>query len=212
MAMFLELSSNLVRSLSQRDRRALLALAVAAAMFLLLALVALPWMESAEKLRASLPLKEKTLRKYRQMVVLAGPRETDWENLQNRLVEAERGLLDSRAPALASAEMQQLVKQLMAQQGLEMRGADFLPARAIKAADTTYTIAPLSLTFECTLDQLANFLLAARNSSKTLALDQLSTAAITPRPERPQKRVSVRMVIRGLMAAEPAAPKPASNP
>ncbi len=199
-----ERASSLGRSFGGRDRRALLALAVAGALFLLVDFAVLPWIESAQRLRASLPLKEKTLRKYRQMVALAGNREADWESLQKRVAEAEKGLLESRTPALASAELQQLVKQLMSQQGVEMRGADFLPVRPIKLDDATYTAVPLALSFECRLDQLINFLLAARNSGKTMALDQLSIAAAPPQPDRAAKLVSVRMAIRGLMAAEPA--------
>ena len=193
------------RSLNPREKRALAAMALAAALFLLLEFLVLPWMDSAEKLRAALPLKEKTLRKYQQRVALAGARETDWQSLQTRLAEGEKGLLDSRAPAVASAELQELVKQLMAQQGIEMRSADFLPARALKPAAVGYSAVPLSLGFECTLDQLANFLLAARGSSKMLALEQLAISAVPPRPDRPRKLVSVRVVIRGLMIAEPAA-------
>lgn len=193
------------RSLNTREKRALAAMAVAAALFLLLEFFVLPGMDSAEKLRAALPLREKTLRKYQQMVALAGGRETDWQSLQTRLAEAEKGLLDSRTPAVASAELQELVKQLMAQQGIEMRGANFLPARALKPAAAGYTAVPLSLGFECTLDQLASFLLAARSSSKVLALEQLTISTVLPRPDRPRKMVSVQIVIRGLMIVEPAA-------
>lgn len=195
------------RSFNQREKRALGAMGLAAALFLLLQFLLLPAMESAEKLRAALPLREKTLRKHQDLVAQAGARETDWQSLQARLAETEKGLLDSRASAVASAELQQLVKQLMAQQGIEMRSADFLPVRALKPVSAGYAAVPLSLQFECTLDQLANLLLAARGGNKILALEHLTVGAVPPRPDRPRKMVSVRMVIRGLMAEPAAAPK-----
>ncbi len=194
--------------LTPRDRRALAALAVAAALFLLLQFAVLPWTDEAQKLRASLPLKEKTLRKSQQMVALAGAREWGWQSLQSRVADAEKRLLASRVPPVAAAEMQDLLKQLMSRQGIEMRGADFLPVRAVRLGAVTYTAVPLSLAFECTLDQLTNLLLAARDSGRALALDQLAVTAVPPRPDRPRKMLSVRLVIRGLMAAEqPPAPK-----
>jgi hypothetical protein len=196
-------------NLKPREKRALVVMAAAVTLFLLLEFAFLPWMEGTEKVRAGLPLKEKTLRKYQQMVALAADGKAEWRNLQTRLAEAEKGLLESRAPAVASAELQELVKQLMTEQGMEMRSADFRPVRALKPAAAGYSVVPLSLSFECTLDQLTNFLLLAQSNNKTLGLGQFSITAVPPRPKQPLKMVAVRMVIRGLMLAEPA-PTPKS--
>ena len=197
----------LLRNLQAREKRALGALAGAFLLFLLAQFIALPWMEAAEKLRASLPLKEKTLRKYHNLAALVGLRETDWRTIQGRLAEAERGLLDSKTGALASAEMQQRLQQLADQQGIELRGADFLPVKPLKPADAGYALVPVGLSFECTLDQLANFLAMAATGPKTLLIEQLSIVASPPRADRPRKMVTVRLVVRGLMAQEAAAPK-----
>lgn len=197
----------LLRNLQAREKRALGALAGAFLLFLLAQFIALPWMEAAEKLRASLPLKEKTLRKYHNLAALVGPRETDWRTIQGRLAEAERGLLDSKTGALASAEMQQRLQQLADQQGIELRGADFLPVKPLKPADAGYALVPVGLSLECTLDQLANFLAMAATGPKTLSIEQLSIVASPPRADRPRKMVTVRLVVRGLMAQEAAAPK-----
>ncbi len=191
-----------LNSLAPRDRRALALVAAAALAFVLLDFVVLPAVDSAANLRAAIPLKEKTLRKYQQMVALAGARETDWLAVQTRADAAEKRLLDSRTPALAGAEMQTLLKQLMSSAGIDMRSADFLPARPLKAGAATYTVAPIVVAFECPLDQLANLLAAAAGSSKILALDQLTVQHVQPRPDRPQKLVSVRMAIHGLSASE----------
>ena len=203
-------AASFLRSLSARDQRALLLLAAATALFLLLDLLVLPVMDPAEKLRASLPLKEKTLRKYRRLVALAADQKKEFQEMQARLAEAEKGLLSSSTSALAAAELQEVIKQLMAKQGMEMRNAAFRPVRVLKVAGASYNVVPLSLSFQCRLDQLTSFLLAAHASRKVLALDQLSIRALPSRPGRPQKpqkpqrMVAVRMVIRGLMIAEPA--------
>lgn len=197
------------RSLSERDRRALAALAAAAAIFLFLDLLVLPLMDRAQKLHSVLPLKEKTLRKYQQKAALSPGQEKDWQGLQARLAVLQKGLLSSRTAPLAAAELQEVVKQLLARQGIEMQNAAFQPVRLLKVADATYSVVPLSLSFECRLDQLTNFLLAAHSSGKALALDQFSIRALPPNLRGQQKMVSVQMVIRGLMLAE-AAPAPAS--
>jgi len=196
----------LLRNLQAREKRALGALAGAFLLFLLAQFIALPWMEAAEKLRASLPLKEKTLRKYHNLAALVGLRETDWRTIQGRLAEAERGLLDSKAAALASAELQQRLQQMAEQHGIELRSTDFPPVRPLKPADAGYALAPVGLSFECTLDQLVNFLAAVAAGPKTLSIEQLSIMANPPRPDRPRKMVTVRLVVRGLMAQEAAAP------
>lgn len=193
------------RHLNTRDRRALAGLAIAAVAFLLFDFAILPLVDSAGGLRASLPLKEKTLRKYQGLVLLAGAREAGWQSFQTRLAEAEKGVLESRTAALALAELQERVKQLLSQQGLEPRAAVFMPVHPIQPAAAGYTAVPLSLSFECTVDQLSSFLLAARAGSKTLALEQLAIDAVPQNSERPKKLIAVRMVIRGVMVAETAA-------
>lgn len=193
---------NLWRGLQAGEKRALAALAAGAVIFVLAQFLVLPAIDSGEKLRASLPLKEKTLRKYLNLASLIGTRETDGRTLQARLAEAETGLLDSRAAALASAELQERVKLLAEEQKIELRGADFLPAKPLKPAEAGYIGVPLALAFECTLDQFAGFLSTAAAGPKTLAIEQLSISASPPRPDRPKKMVSVRLTLRAVMAVE----------
>lgn len=196
-----------LRNLEAREKRALAALAGALAVFLLAQFVAFPLTEAAAKRRAALPLKEKTLQKYRNLTVLIGPRETDWRNIQARLADAERGLLDSKTGALASAELQQRLQQLADQAGIELRGSDFLPVKGLKPAEAGYAAVPVGMSFECTLDQLANLLATAAAGPKSLAIEQLSITAVPPRADRPRKMVNVRWVVRGLMTQEATPPK-----
>ena len=200
-----------LRNLQAREKRALAVLALGLGVFLLAQFVLFPLMEAAGKRRASLPMKEKALRKYRTLAALIGPRETDWRNFQARLADAEKGLLDSRAAALASAELQERVKKLLDQHGIETRGVDFLPVKPLKPVEAGYSAVPLGVSFECTLDQLTNFLIAAAAGPKILALEQLVVNASPARPDRPKKMVTVRMTLRAVMLSEaPPAPAPKS--
>lgn len=195
------------RALKPSEQRALQVLAAAVFLFVLLEFVMLPMMDSADQLRASLPLREKTLVKYQSRVALAGTQELDKTALQARVAEAEKSLLDSRTPPMAFAELQELVKRLMAGQGIEMQNAVFMPLRADKQG---YASVPLAVAFDCTLDQFVNFMIAARGGPKALALDQLGITSTPPRADK-KKFVSVRIVIRALMTPE-AAPALAAAP
>jgi hypothetical protein len=194
----------LLRRLQPREQRAVGLLAIAVLLVLVLQFAVFPVMDSAEKTRAGLPLKEKRLHKYRQMVSLAGAAETDWKALEQRLAQAEKGLLDSRSAALASAELQDRVKQLLAQQGIEPRSLNFVPVRVLPPPESGYSAVPLSLAFECTVDQLANMLAAFQSAGKTLAVESMSVEAAPMRGEQARKLVSVRMVIRAVMFAGPS--------
>jgi len=199
--------ASFLQNLSSRDRRALALLAAAVALFLILDFGLLPLMDSAGGLGAALPLKEKTLRKYQRLAAILPEREAGWKEMQASLEEAEKRLLESKTGALASAEMQQLVKELMAGQGLDPGSASFQPVRALRpvgagtANDAAYAAVPLALNFECRVEQLAAFLQAARESSRVLVVEQLGISQAAPRPDRP-KAVSVRLVLHGVMRAE----------
>ena len=164
---------------------ALLLLADAVALFLLLKFAILPWMSSSGEARAALPVKEKTLRKYQQMVALTGTREMDWKAIQARVAEAEKRLLSGRTPALASAEMQELVRQMLSQQGIEVRAADFLPVRPVKLGSAEYLMVPVSVNFECKLDQVVNFMNVARGGTLVQDIPSQIAGAIEHRLEAP---------------------------
>jgi Tfp pilus assembly protein PilO len=190
------------RQLHTRERRALGALAGGVALFLAAQFLLLPALDSAEQLQAALPLKEKTLKKYQDLAALVGTRESDWRNLQARLSEAEAGLLDSQTPALASAELQERLKQLASQQNIDLRGVEFMPVRPLKPAEAGYVAVPLSLVFECTLDQFAAFVGALAEAPKTLAIDHLSITAPPMRIEKQKKTITVRLTVHAVIAAE----------
>lgn len=190
------------RRLQPREQRAVVALVIAVVLILLLQFAVFPLTESAAKSRAELPLKEKRLHKYRALVSLVGTAETDWKALERRLLEAEKGLLDSKTAPLAPAELQDRVKQLLTQQGIEPRAINFLPVRVLPPGDSGYSAVSLSLVFECAVDQLANLLTLFQSAGKTLAVENLFVDAVN-RGEKARKTVSVRMVVRAVMLAEP---------
>ncbi len=190
------------RRLQPREQRAILVLAVAVVLILAFQFAVSPMMDSTVKAQAELPLKEKRLHKYRALVGLVGTAETDWKALERRLGEAEKGLLDSKTAPLASAELQDRVRQLLTQQGIDPKAMGFLPVRTLPPADSGYIAVPLSLGFECAVDQLANLMTAFQSAGKTLAVETLSVDAVNRGEKAARKMVNVRLVVRAVMRSE----------
>lgn len=197
--------------LQPREQRAVGALAAAVLLILVFQFAIFPMMDLVDKNRAELPLKQKRLRKYRGLVSLIGAAETDWKALEQRLVQAEKGLLDSRTAALAAAELQDHAKELLKQQGIEPRGVSFMAVKALAPPDSGYSAVPLSLSFECSVDQLANLLASFQSDSKTLAVDSLYLEAVPVRADKTRKVVGVRMAIRAVMFSEPPSQQPGAG-
>ena len=175
-----------------RDKRALMIAAAAVAVFGILRFGFFPAWDRWEEQRANLETQAATLAKYRAAVESSGARNAEVAALEARLREAESGLLNSRTPALASAEVQELVKQLTAAHSIEIRSSDFLPPKALGAG---YLEVPLGLQFQCRLDQLVSFLSAAEQSPKYLAVSKLSVQSTGNK----EKTMTVSMTVAGVM-------------
>ena len=178
--------------INQRDKRALWAVGVALALFVSFRFGIFPAWDLLQEASVNLPDRQKTLEKYREVIQAAELRRTEISSLEAQLREAEASLLASETSALASAEMQELVKQLMAAQSIEIRSSAFLPVRPL---GDDYLQVPLGLQFHCSLDQLASFLEEIGRGPKRLAISNLALQTANAR----EKLISVNMNVAGIM-------------
>ncbi|MBI4460966.1 MAG: hypothetical protein HY648_13035 [Acidobacteria bacterium] len=183
--------------LRQRDKKALAVAAAAVALFLLFQFVVFPLWDGWQQARANLPMQERTLLKYRQAVEGIGVRGAETASLEFRLREEEAGLLSSDSAALASAELQDLVKQLTEAQSLPVVSSNFLPTRPLGAG---YAQVPLGVQFQCHLDQLVNLLQALAQSPKNLRVLRLQIQAV----DIGEKLLQVNLTVGGVMRATAA--------
>ena len=181
--------------MGERDKRALIVAAAAVAVFVIFRFGIFPAWDAWQQQRVNLETQAATLAKYRAAVAASGARNAAVTALEERLREAERGLLNSRTAALAAAEMQEVVKQLTTAQSIEIRSSDFLPTRPLGAG---YLEVPLGLQFQCRLDQLVSFLNAAEQSPKYLVVSKLSVQSTGTQ----EKWITVSMTVAGVMLAE----------
>ncbi len=178
--------------INQRDKRALWAVGAALALFVSFRFGIFPAWDRLQEASTNLPVRQKTLEKYREAIQAAELRRTEISSLEERLREAEAGLLVSETSALASAEMQELVKQLLAAHEIEIRSSAFLPARPLGDG---YLQVPLRLQFQCSLDQLVSFLEEIGRGPKRLAISNLALQTANAK----EKLLSVNMNVAGIM-------------
>ncbi len=187
--------------LSERDKKALLMLGGA----LPLALVVLLWpasrTEAVMPSSASVTTLEKRLRRLQEVAQQKPRASAEAEAAVKALAETEKGLLKAKTPPLASAEMQQLMQEMLRAQGITMQGSEF---GTPKAAGEDYAQVPLTVMFSCAIEQWINLMSALRNAPQVLStLD----VRLTPGDQK-NKLMQVRMVVAGYI---PASLLPASK-
>jgi Tfp pilus assembly protein PilO len=180
--------------LSERDRRALLLLGVAAAVFVALQFGVLPRAAQGPESSTSLDLLEKRLARLQQVERQKPRAAAEAEAAGRDLGEVEKGLLKAATPAQASAEMQQLLRDLLRGQGLNMQSSEF---GAIRPSGEDYAQVPLAVTFTGGIEQWINFMAALRNAPQVLSTLEIRLTSA----DQKNKTVSARMVVAGYIPA-----------
>ncbi len=184
--------------LSERDRRALMLLVPIAGLIILTRFAIFPFFEAAGDSTRAIESREKILHKYRAVVAATPLRESSAGSLTAVLAASEQGLLNGANPALQSAELQQLVKDIAAAQGIALRSVDFV---APKPPSGDYAQVSVSTSFVAGVDQVTALLNALQASPKILVVDHLRVTAsnVAATPTTPaKKQVSVGILISGL--------------
>jgi hypothetical protein len=179
-------------ALAERDRKALQWGGAAVVGFLLLRFAIFPAWDHLSAGSQDLVLRETALAKYRQAVQAASLHEQATQSLESQRRAAEQGLLQSETAALASAELQEWVKQLTVSRGIEVRSSDFLK---VQPAEHGYAQVPLGLQFECRLDQLVSLLAELQGGQKILTLPRLVIQSV----QGEGKLLNVTMTVAGWM-------------
>lgn len=182
-------------TLSSRDRRALLLLAVAVATSIV-AYVALPGDTPAPVVAAAgdIPAAEKRLARVRQLAAAVPGKQKNLETARAERQAREQGLIRAETAAQAQARVLEVVR----------RAAKALPApveiRAIELGQIRpfgdeYGEALVSVSFECRIEDLVNLLAEISNQPELVATSELRIGAANAK----EKTVSVRLTVSGLV-------------
>ncbi len=179
--------------ISERDRRALVILAVSLAVF---AAVYFWPEESAEGPRTafSAPQAEKRLERLsRQAAALPG-REEVLKKAREELSRREKGILTADTPAQAQARLLEVIRRVAKSQQppLVLRGSEF---REIKALGDGYGEVAVTVQLEAGIEQVINLMADIGNQPELIALTDISLAQVTGK----QKLVPARITVSGVV-------------
>jgi hypothetical protein len=183
-------------TLQQRDKRALTALGVAAAVFL--AVYSWPSGETApavvEAAPPSIPAAEQRLARLREIVATVPGKQKVADTLAAQLAGTEKGFLTGETAAQAQAHLLQIVRRLARAQAppIDIGQADM---GLIRALGKDYGEALVSITTTCRIDQLVQLLADITAQPELIATEDIRVNA----GDVKQKLVAVRLTVSGVI-------------
>lgn len=164
--------------LSPWRRRLVLAGGVVVALLLLWVLVISPLLSLEETWSQELRQKQLLLAKYQALQKDKAQVARAVQQAKQVVEQAEVALLSGGSPAVASADLQEIIKNLTKGLGIQVTSTKVLPPQE----SGPYIQIPVELQVALSTDQLVNFLYGLENHQKLLLVSQLEVNAPRRRP------------------------------
>jgi Type II secretion system (T2SS), protein M subtype b len=191
----------MLERLSRRDRSALKIGGIAAALILLVKFGVFPLLDHLAGAGDRVEQKAVILQRDERLIAEGGAAEARLARAQMELKDLEAGLLASSSDSLASAEWQQLIRELADSKGIEIGSSEVV---RVENLGRQYGLVVGQMSFRCRIDQLVDLLAAIATSPKLLSVRRMS---IIGRQGDPKQRLDVALTI----AAPLRLPQPAGN-
>lgn len=192
-------------TISDRDRRALILLAVglAAAAVLRFAFsdnsTASVSLVPANVSQNSIELARQRLTRLRQVAAMLPAREAAMKQTASDLANRERGIIQADTAPQAQAALLEIARRVGKNDQIDVRGGDFGAPRAFGDYGLVYA----TITFECHIEQLVNFLADLSREPELVVPSEERMASGNPK----EKTMTVRMVLAGVVAKKLAPEK-----
>ncbi len=184
-----------MRQLTEREKRMLLALAAALLAFGFWQ-VGIRWLQSGSAAAGgSIEAYEQRFELVREQAGRKPLSDAEYRAVEQALEKIEGRLLDSNTQALAQAEMQSLLGDLLKSESIAMRNSRF---GTVELEGEHYTQVPLTVEFTCAIEQFVNLMAAIANAPKMLATRSLRLR----QDDAETKAVRVRMTVCGYLPSE----------
>ncbi|HNY41492.1 MAG TPA: GspMb/PilO family protein [Bryobacteraceae bacterium] len=182
-----------MNALSERDRRAVMVLAVLAAVFLAIRF----WPESDAGTvveSSSIPQLERRVQRLRQIDKSLGSREAVGKKVAAALAGREKGLIQAETAAQAEAQILQVIRRVLRAQTppVELRGSELRPPRPI---GEHYGEVSVQVTLDCGIEQVLNLLSDLGSQPEALGTGAISFDTANPK----LKTVPARIVVAALV-------------
>ena len=190
--------------IGQRDRRAILLLGGAMAIYVFLSFVVLPAFDRLKEAAARVSEKETQLKKYRRAVIRKGHYTELLQQGHKNVAEAESRFIHGENPTLASVELQTIVEDAAKKVGLNLNQRNVSAARK---KDDAFNEITMTLNLESTPPQIFGFLAEIRNAPKyiTVRSAQIAQAEVIMEPPKKGDFVKVVRATVAISAVIPAA-------
>lgn len=193
--------------LSRREKTLLAWGGLAVALYLLLVLLLLPFWDSLDDTRANADFQARRVRNYQRMLQQKDRVQFERDHLRRRAELLEQGLLDSPGDALAGAEIQGLVRDIAAVQGLTVRNSDLLPVEEISPR---YSKVSTRISLSGGIHRWVDFVAAMGSGPKILFVEDLRISPVRPNdPKNKDIRVTLAVSALKRVQPEPAGKDPA---
>lgn len=183
-------------SLQQRDRRALVGLAVAVLGVTLFMMFsngdAQPKVVGAAD---SIPAAEKRLARARQLAAGVAGREQLLKQVSAELAEREKGVIQAETAAQAQAQLLDIIKRVGKAQPAPIEFGTVELGQQISKLNEDYGQVQVSLPFTCHIEDLLNFLADLGSQPELLATNDIRISSADAK----QKTIYVRLTVAGIV-------------
>ena len=186
--------------LREKDRRAILLLIAASALYGIVSFVALPAFDRLKDASTGVGDKEQQLKKYRRAVIRKGHYTDLLQQARKTVMEAESRLIPGDNPTLASVQLQTIVEDAAKKVGIDLPQRNVTPARK---KDDAFNEITMSLVLEATPAQILGFLAEIRNAPKFVVVRNVQIAPAQVLMAPPPKGDFVKTVRANVTLAAP---------
>lgn len=188
---------SLSNTLSQRDRRALIilgaGLVVAAVLYYVFpSSPGTSAVATANVNQDNVALAQQRLSRLRQIAATVPAREAVLRQTSSDLADRERGIIQADTAAQAQATLLEVLRRIGKDEEIDLRGGDFGAPKAFG----DYGLVYVTVTFECRVEQLLNFLADLGREPELVVPSEERIAANNVK----EKTMGVRMVLAGVVA------------
>jgi len=180
-------------TLTSRDKRALVLLGVALIVILIWKAGSGGPQVQVAAATESVPQAERRLARLRQIRATVPGKEELFKKVSAEVAGREKGMIVADTAQQAQAQIQQILRKLGSNLGIEVRGAEF---GQVKPLGVDYGEAPVSVSFDCAIEQLVNFLSSLGSQPEILGTSDIRVSSGNPK----DKRVGVRLTVSGVVA------------
>jgi len=148
----------------------------------------------------SVPMAESRLQRLRQIEATVPGKEALMKQASGELESREKGMLKAETSAQAQAQLQELLHNAGAANGIDIRGIEEM---RIKPFGNDYGEASVTVRFTCLIEQLVNLLASLANQPELLSTNQIQISGSTDK----SKTIQVRLTLSGVVARKLALEK-----